>query len=45
MEEAPAVWHLDTETREIGLSGVRAARKALRAACRDELDQAEPEAA
>ena len=45
IEETPVDWRLDTETREIGLNGVRAARQALRDAVHDDLEPAERSAA
>ncbi len=45
IDEATADWRLDTETREIGLNGVRAAREALRDADHDHVDPAERRAA
>lgn len=45
IDEAPADWRLDTETREIGLNGVRSARQALRSTSRDQADPAERKAA
>ena len=38
IDEAPADWRLDTETREIGLNGVRAARQALRDAASEHIE-------